>query len=197
MKEARIFTNDFNRMIEAVKNFCSKDNIRKQYNFIRLEFNSEQNKVTAIGLDGFRVAVENSIISECNEDFSCYVKANIKLPREQFATIALEENEEEAIIRCSGFAIAYEQPKEREFLDWRKVIPSSEVKYKIGFNGNYLLQALQAAKTSLGGNLREPVILEFRSNLEPIVLRTNKEDIKLVLPIRIKDERYAYENLSD
>lgn len=35
---------------------------------------------------------------------------------------------------------------------------------------------------------RNPVILEFRSNVEPILLRTNKDDIKVVLPIRIKED---------
>lgn len=39
-----------------------------------------------------------------------------------------------------------------------------------------------------GYDLRQPVILEFRSNIEPILLRTNKEDIKMVLPVRIKED---------
>lgn len=188
MKKARILTNDYNRMIEATRNFCSKDNIRKAYNFIRLEFDALENKVTAIAVDGHRMSVENSVISDCDEDFICYIKGNMKLPRERFATILLDEDSKETVIRCEGFAIGYEQPKAEEYLDWQKAIPSSEVKYKIGFNGNYLLQALQAAKASMGGNLRQPVVLEFRSNIEPVILRTNKEDIKMVLPIRIKED---------
>ena len=50
------------------------------------------------------------------------------------------------------------------------------------------MSALQAAKALAGESFRQPVILEFRSNVEPILLRTNKEDIKMVLPVRIKED---------
>lgn len=90
-------------------------------------------------------------------------------------------------MRCGGFSFGYQQPAPDEF-NWEKVMPQSEVKYRIGFNGNYLLSALQAAKVSLGDSFRNPVVLEFRGPTEPILLRTNNADIKMVLPIRIKDE---------
>lgn len=186
MKSSKIFTNDFNRLIETTKNFVSVNNSKKSFNFIKLEFHAKENKVTAIAVDGFRMSVENAIISDCEEDFVCYVKPNIKMPCGCFATITLDEETKEAIIKCNGFSFGYDQPNAEEF-DWRKAIPKTEVKYKIGFNGNYLLQALQAAKASCGG-FRKPVILEFRSNLEPILLRTNNEDIKMVLPVRFKED---------
>ena len=52
-----------------------------------------------------------------------------------------------------------------------------------------LLGDQEAAKrlTDVGA-LLQPVILEFRSNIESILLRTNKEDVKMVLPVRIKEE---------
>ena len=89
-------------------------------------------------------------------------------------------------IRCNGFVFGYQQPQ-GEFLDWERALPSSEVKLRIAFNGNYLLTALQAAKESAGASFRKPVYLEFRSNLEPVIIRTNKEDIKMVLPVRIQE----------
>lgn len=186
MKSAKIFTNDFNRLIETTKNFVSVNSTKPSFNFIKLEFYGKENKVTAIAVDGFRMSVENTIISDCEEDFVCYVKPNIKMPSGCFATINLNEETKEAVIKCNGFSFGYDQPIAEEF-NWRNAFPKTEVKYKIGFNGNYLLQALQAAKASCGG-FRKPVVLEFRSNLEPILLRTNNEDIKMVLPVRFKED---------
>ena len=131
--------------------------------------------------------MEHSVISDCDEDFVAFVKSNTKLPNKQYATISLTEGGKEAVIRCCGFSFGYTQPQDSGF-EWEKAIPTSEVKYQIGFNGNYLLSALQAAKISAGDSFRQPVILEFRSNVEPILLRTNKEDIKVVMPVRLKKE---------
>lgn len=186
MKSARIFANDFNRLVEATKRFVSESNHRPCNQYIKMEFCAAENQVTATAVDGYRLSVEHSVISDCEEDFVVYIKSNTKLPREQYARISLEDDGKEAVIRCNGLAFGYTQPEQDGF-DWRKAIPTTEAIYRIGFNGNYLLSALQSAKASVGGSLREPVVLEFRSNVEPILLRTNKNDIKMVLPIRIKE----------
>lgn len=183
MKTARIFTNDFNRIIAATKPFVSTSEYRLAYQYIKLEFDAEHQQVTAVAVDGYRLSVEHAVISDCEESFKVYVKSNIKLPSKQYAKFTLED--EEVIVRCGDFIFGYHQPKPEEF-DWQKAIPTSDITYRIGFNGNYLLSALQAAKVSCGG-FKRPVVLELRSPLEPIILRTNQEDVKLVLPIRIKD----------
>ena len=109
-----------------------------------------------------------------------------KYRKELWNPFIAAEDGKEAVIRCGGFSFGYIQPQDSGF-EWEKAIPTSEVKYRIGFNGDYLLSALQAAKVSADGSFRQPVILEFRSNIEPILLRTNKEDIKMVMPVRIKE----------
>lgn len=185
MKTARIYTNDFNRIIAATKSFTSKSNHRIAHQYIKLEFDAEFKKVTAIAVDGYKMSVEHAVISDCDEDFAVYIKSNVKLPARQFASLTLEEDE--VIVRCGEFIFGYRQPKPDEF-DWHKAIPTNAVTYKIAFNGNYMMSALQAAKVSCGDSFRKPVILEFRSPLEPIILRTNQEDIKMVLPIRIKED---------
>ena len=187
MKSAKIYTNDLNRMIAATKSFVSDNDHKPSYQYIKLEFHAEDNQVVAMAVDGHRMSVEHSVISDCDEDFVAFVKSNTKLPSKQYATISLTDDGKEAVIRCCGFSFGYTQPKDSGF-EWKKAIPTSEVKYRIGFNGNYLLSALQAAKVSAGESFRQPVILEFRSNVEPILLRTNKEDIKMVLPVRIKED---------
>lgn len=48
-------------------------------------------------------------------------------------------------------------------------------------NAEYLLSALQAAKASVGGAFKQPAILEFRGPIGPITIKTNHEDVKMVL----------------
>lgn len=187
MKSAKIFTKELNRLIAATKSFVGDSDYRPCNQYIKLEFHAADNQVIATALDGYRLSVEHSVISDCDEDFVAFIKSNTKLPSKAWAYISLEDDGKEAVIRCNGFSFGYTQPKDNGF-DWRQAIPQSEVQYKIGFNGNYLLSALQAAKASLGDSFKYPVVLEFRGNTEPILLRTNKEDIKMVLPIRIKQD---------
>ena len=187
MKSAKIYTNDFTRLIAATKSFVGNSDYRPCDQYIKLEFCAADNQVVAMAVDGYRMSIEHSVISDCDEDFVAFIKSNTKLPQKQYATISLTEDGKEAVIRCCGVSFGYTQPKDSGF-EWEKAIPTSEVKYRIGFNGNYLLSALQAAKVSADGSFRQPVILEFRSNIEPILLRTNKEDIKMVLPVRIKED---------
>ena len=180
---AKIYTNDFNRIISATKAFVAKNGTQKAYQYIKLEFNAENQRVTAIAVDGYRMSVEHSVVSDCENDFIVYIKPTVALPKSKYATFSLDGNE--AVVRCDDFMSGYEQPQAVDF-DWQKAIPQDEPSFKIGFNGNYLLTALQAAKSSAGNSFRSPVVLEFRSPLDPVILKTNGDDIKMVLPIRIK-----------
>lgn len=184
MKKARMSTGALNRLIEATKAFCAKNSTKRIHEYIKLEFHANTDEVIAVALDGFRLSVEHAV-AQSEEDFCVYIKGNVKLPKDR--TVDIELVEDEAIFRCEGFVFGYQQPKSGEFLDWQKVLPTSDVQYKIGFNGDYMLSALQAAKASVGGTYKGPVILEFRSSVEPIILRTNKDDVKMVLPVRIKE----------
>ena len=181
--KAKIYTNDFNRIVAATKDFTAAKISRRTHDFIRLEFRAEDQKVTAIAVDGYRMSVEHTVC-ECDEDFNAYIRSNVKLPSGMYAEFELQEDE--AIIRCGDFIFGYKQP-EGEFLDWEKVIPGAPT-FKIGFNGNYLLSALKAASVSAGNSFKNPVVLEFRGALEPVVIRTNHDDLKMVLPIRMKEE---------
>ena len=180
--KAKIYTNDFNRIIAATKDFTGSKTPGRILDFIRLEFCAGEQKVTAIAVDGFRMSVEHTVC-ECDEDFNAYIRSNVKLPSGLNAIFEIQDGE--AIIRCGDFIIGYKQP-EGEFLNWEKVLPEQPT-FKIGFNGNYLLSALKAAKVSAGNSFKSPVVLEFHSPLEPVIIRTNHDDVKMVLPIRIKE----------
>lgn len=185
MKSATIYSNDFNRLLDATRSFVKKDNdVRQQFSFIKLEFRKDTQLVTAVAVDGYRMSVEHAVISDCNEDFVAYIKPTIKLPRGEYVTISFPGDGKVAQIKCNGFLFGYEQPANAEF-DWENVIPCGSPSFEIAFNGNLLLSAIQAAKASAGNSFKKPLVLQFFSPLSPVLIRTNYDnDIKMVLPIR-------------
>lgn len=185
MKKAIMTTDVFNRLIEATKGFTQKAGAKVIHQYIRLEFHSKDDEVIAIAVDGYKMSVEHAVCKS-EEDFVVYVKSNIKLPRKTEVEIELDEDEQEAVFRCDGFIFGYRQPT-GEFLNWEGVLPKEDPSFRIGFNGEHLLKALLAARASVGGTYKTPVVLEFRSPTEPVIIKTNKNDIKMVLPIRLRD----------
>lgn len=186
--KATINAKDFNRLIAATKGFVELNNKHPLLSFIRLEFSASSSQVTAVALDGYKMSVETAVLSSCDKDFIAYVRSNIKLPSRENLYAQIELIDGELIIRCEGFMFGYLQPDTDKWVDWKKAIPKDDVQYKIVFNGNLLLSALQAAKASCGNSLSKPITLEFRNPLQPIVLRTNEEDIKMILPMRVYRE---------
>ena len=183
--KARILGNDFNRIMDATKQFCGTSTRHKEQEYIRLDFDAETQRVTAHACDGYRLSVEHSVIGSCDENFTVYIRGGFRLPKKQYATIEKVENEVQ--IRCAGAFFGFEQPDVSQRFEWQKVIPKDEPTFRIGFNGNYLLNALQAAKVSAGQTFKNPIVLEFWTPTTPVIIRTNTDDIKMVLPIRIKE----------
>lgn len=183
--KARIFGNDFNRIMDATKQFCGTSTRHKEQEYIRLDFDAETQRVTAHACDGYRLSVEHSVIGSCDENFTVYIRGGFRLPKKQYATIEKVENEVQ--IRCAGALFGFEQPDVSQRFEWQKVIPKDEPTFRIGFNGNYLLNALQAAKVSAGQTFKNPIVLEFWTPTTPVIIRTNTDDIKMVLPIRIRE----------
>ncbi len=46
--KAKIHTNDFNRIVDATKQFAAKNTVRPIYKFIRLAFSAADHSVTAL-----------------------------------------------------------------------------------------------------------------------------------------------------
>ena len=176
MRIAVMNTNVFNTIIAAVKGAVSTSARKPMYEHIRLEFRRENKAVTAIATDGYRLFVEHATCFEIEEDFDCYIKPSVHLPRGQDMRLELKERSEtESAVQPTG-----------EFLNWEKALPGAPT-FRIGVNAEYLLSALQAAKASVGGTFKQPAILEFRGPIAPITIKTNREDVKMVLPVRIKE----------
>lgn len=181
--KSKMYTDNFNRMISAVKAFQGHKMSNESLNFVRIEFRAMTSEAIAIASDGCRLSVEHAV-AESDEDFTIYVDGKTRLPKGKNAIITLDGDE--VMIRCDGYIFGHKQPS-GNFFNWENAIPKDEPSFKITFNGDYLLSALQAAKASCGGSYNSPIVLEFRSQLQPVVIRTNKNDIKLVLPIRTRE----------
>lgn len=188
MKIVIMSTNVFNTIIAAVKGAVSASGRKPMYKNIRLEFRKENNAVTAIATDGFRLFVEHATCCEVEEDFDCYIKPSVHLPRGNSMRLELKKRDDtESVveIECLGCIFGFVQPN-GAFLDWGKALPDSPT-FRIGVNAEYLLSALQAAKASVGGAFKQPAILEFRGPIGPITIKTNHEDVKMILPVRIRE----------
>ena len=126
-----------------------------------------------------------------DEDFVVFIKPHLPCgSKNAFAVIELKDGY--AYINVAGNITGYAQP-EGEFMNWKASIPASEPKYRIGFNGLYMLSALKAAKISARNIFRSCVVLEFSGQNEPIILRTgdNGENVKMVLPVRLSEKEKA------
>lgn len=178
---AMLDSGSFNRAIAATKGFVGKSQNRPFHNYIRLEFHAADTCMTAMAVNGVMMSVEH-VPCTCDEDFVTYIHPYIKLPNRKTAII--EVTEKETLIRCEDFIFGCPRVTGEDVFDWRKALPA-EPEFRIAFNASYLLTALRAALVSRGSNSREPMILEFRGALEPVILRTNKRDIKMIMPVRI------------
>ncbi|MEL7568085.1 MAG: hypothetical protein AAGU27_24860 [Dehalobacterium sp.] len=186
--KAMIPAKTLRRIVMATRGFVSKaGSNRPAYEYIKLEFSKGNSSVTAVAVDGYRLSVEHASC-DVDEDFSAYIKPMLPpIKGNEWAMVTVDG--ERAYVEIGGLAAGFVQPKEVEF-DYRGVVDNARKNaptYRIGFNGDFLLTALKAAKESCGASFKLPVILEFRGPNEPILLVTNSgDDVKMVLPVRIK-----------
>ena len=178
-------------LIEATKKFLAISDRRVCQQYIRLEFDCDHDTVTAIGTDGYKLSVEHSIAEYIDESFVAYIKPSIPKCRKEDTAI-IELADKRCTIQIGDTIMGYIQPVD-DYLDYKNPLEETEknpVQYRIGFNPDLLIDALQSAKASNGGTIQRHVVLEFRSPLHPIIFKTgeHRENIKLICPIRIKEE---------
>lgn len=172
---------------DATKKFTAKSDHSPIHKYIRLDFISNPASVTAVALDGYRMSIEKSICFSVDKNFSCYIKPEMPKCPVAIKQVKLELQGDKVFIEYGDAIVGCKQLKGEPF-DYKKSyadMTANEPIYKIGFNADYLIDALQSAKASNGGSFRDPVILELRNPKEPIILKTGGENIKVVLPVRV------------
>ena len=176
-------------LVDATKHFLAGRDCKPCFQYIRLEFDRDHRTVTAVGADAHRFSVEHSTAEYIDESFVAYIKPDMpKCKSKACATIELSDKR--CTIQIGEKFTEYEQPID-EYLEYKYFLQKLEdepVRYSIAFNPELLMDALRSAKVSNTGLTREHVILEFRSPLKPIILKTgrNGESIKAVMPMRVK-----------
>ena len=192
MKRVVLEGKDFNRLIAATKSFIGKDDRRQIYKYIKVDVLRatgplDNGLVTAAACDGYRLSVERArAVFTVDETFSCYIPPCARAPQKAFVEIELKDND--VLIRVEDRIFGCRQPKSKEeFVNYEKFF-QKDVKFRVAFQPKYLERALSAAKASVG-NVRAPVVLEFRDPRSPVFFKTgqNRENLKMVLPVRIED----------
>ena len=159
---------------------------REIYKYIQFRFDAEHKEVTAAACDGFRLSVEKAAALEIEEDFTVYIRPCYRFPRKTYVLISLEN--EEAIIRCNGNITGCAQIK-GDFLNYENFCKARQVSLRIAFNPNLLMDAVKAAKASLGPASKNPIMLEFTTPKEPAYIITkNGNGFRMVLPVRILED---------
>lgn len=178
---------NFNKLIDATKLFVSK-NINDHFRtWIRIEFLKDKQGVKAIAIDGYKLSIENSYCDYVEDDFIIYVKPNIRKfhPKEN---LFIELDGKRAYIQENDDVIGFTQPTDASYFDYAKLlqdIKEQEVLFKISFNSQFLIDALRSAKVG-SSDLNNMVTLEFRGNEKPVFIRTEDDNIKMILPIRTR-----------
>ena len=75
-----------------------------------------------------------------------------------------------------------------EFMDCEKALSGAmnrEKQLQFGANVDYLIDALKSLKAS-GATTQKPVIFEFRGETEAMIFRTDADNAKMVLPVRLQ-----------
>lgn len=181
--KASIDVRSLRRLIAATKDFISHNSTRDTTRYIRLDFDSQARRVTAMAVDGYRLSTETAGC-QADEDFSVYLEPVI--PKCSINSIAeIELRDGFATVTVDGRMCGFIQPKGEPF-DYKAVLAPltpETPKFKIAFNTKYMQEALKAARYSELTNDR--VVLEFYGETKPVLLRTTSDGIKMVLPIKM------------
>lgn len=146
-----------------------------------------EDEVRFEALDGHRFSVEYASVVSVDKPFECFIRPEIpKISKyDEYAEIELESGA--AYITVSDRIIGYKQPAEKAY-DLQKLVDEyskKEIKAKIGVNSRLLADALNSItdqKTT--NNLAK---IEICNPSEPIIIRSNEKDIKVVLPVKIAE----------
>lgn len=183
--KATMQSEDFNRLIDATKKSCARHDSKLIHMWIRIEFSGTT--ATAVSVDGYRMHIERAACYDLDESFTAYIKPSMKkFPRKMY--VEIERQDEKLFISCGEDIAGYRQP-DGEFLDWQKTygdIMEKEPILRMGFNSEYMYDALSSLKSCTSDFLRQPIILEVRDPLQPAILRTGDSGERVVLPVRLK-----------
>lgn len=176
---------NFNRLMDAVKHFVDKNSTRVALRYVQLRFDKELCNVTAYGVDGYRASKECAMCLTVDESFTAMIKVPPIRANGQLS-VEITQDDGHSYISYGDIQFRTAKPGAMPY-DIEDVIKQAVDRpdiMKFGANIDYLMDALKSLKTS-GATGRRPVIVEFRGPTEPVILRTDEDNPKMVLPTRL------------
>ena len=177
-----------NQLVGSVKAFIGKSDVRPQNQFIHILFNADGCKATAYAIDGYRAAKESVVCCFVDEDFDVMISAP-QIRARRGSTVEVYREGDYSFVVYGDITFRTRKPDGTPF-DVEKFISdeaAKENKQKFGINADYMIDALKSLKES-GAAIRKPVIIEFTSPLAPVLLRTDSDNYKVILPVRLHGE---------
>lgn len=159
---------------------------REAHRYVR--FTCKAGELTAAAVDGYRIHSVTIPVNIINgrDSFSFLLKP-FALPATDSDYIQCTLDKKEITFDFGNRKYIERLGEDIEgFMDVEKAMPNKEPVERIGFNPKYLVDALKSFKQGS----RNPVVLEIRDSISPIVIRSkqNPTDYRLVLPVRMKGQ---------
>ena len=173
-----INANDVKKMFKVCGACLDTDGVRECLQYIKIEV--RENKATAIGCDGFRLAtVTSDIITQDGAEFDFFVKP-AKIDKKAML-VSFTINDDKSVTMSDG-ATSITTRYFANYIEWERVFEMSAPKQpaKIGINAKMLAEILNAIK-DYGDNKRVVITIDADSATLPVFIETPDGSAKTML----------------
>lgn len=177
------------QLIGATKKFVGTSELSPMQMYIRIEFSRSKQTATASAIDGYRISEVTKFCIVEGEDFTVYVRPTLPISQFKGERVCVELDGDYCRISCGDLSVGCKQPT-GQFFDTEEYIaglPTDPPRFRIGFNAQYLLDVLQAAKLASPESIRSIITLEFQNPQSPVITRGINGGTFVILPVRVKE----------
>lgn len=178
MKYVSINANDVKKMFKVCGVCLDTDGVRECLQYIKIEV--RENKATAIGCDGFRLAtVTSDIINQDGAEFDFFVKP-AKIDKKAML-VSFTINDDKSVTMSDG-ATSITTRYLANYIEWERLFEMSTPKQpaKIGINAKMLAEILNAIK-DYGQDTHAFITIDADKATRPIFIETPDDTGKVML----------------
>ena len=185
MTKFNIQTEDLKYIMAALKPAIAKTDSIPEHQCIKFE--CKEGILSAFSTDGYRIhSVSVHIDITDGKDCFSFLLNPFTIPSVKTSFVPCELTEKEIMFNFGEMKIAFKVNNNvSSHFDVNSVIPEDPAVFRIAFNPKYLADAAKSFKC----DGRTPVILEFRTPLQPALLynQNDKTDFRLIWPVRMRN----------
>lgn len=187
--KAEIEYSDLKRIIKATKKFVGSRWAASIMQYVKLEIDGK--KVTAIALDGHKIAVEKANVKNCDEPFTCLIKPELPIVKGYKGYCTIELIDCYALITIDDITKRFKQPDGEYYKTDDLLCLKNQDGFRIGFDPKKLKEALEKIS-------EERVVLAFTDSPKaPVLIFDEKGNQRIVLPINITNSEFFYRGLEN